>query len=115
MFLLVYHQPIFGFDADLQARVIALERLVGRFPFGYGAVLFHIVGFRLGCEQYVGVVVVGVSLGEVELVQAGTIRFRIGDHMVDLDAAVTVGRASTLGLVRRAALEVDGLARVWFQ
>lgn len=35
--------------------------------------------------------------------------------MVYLDAAVTIGRASTLGLVRLAALEVDGLARVRFQ
>lgn len=112
---LVYHQPIFGFDADLQTRIIALERLIERLPFGYGAILLHIVGFRLGREQNVRVIIVRVTLLEVELVQAGTIRFRIGDHMVDLDAAVTVGRASTLGLVGRAALEVDGLTRVWFQ
>ena len=115
MLLLVYHQPIFGFDADLQTSVIALECLIGWLPFGYGSVLFHVVGFRLGREQNVRVVIVRVTLLEVELVQAGTVRFRIGDHMVDLDAAVAVGRASTFGLVGRAALEVDGFTRVWFQ
>lgn len=47
MLLLVYHQPVFGFDADLQARVIALEGLIGWLPFGYSSVLFHVVGFRL--------------------------------------------------------------------
>lgn len=40
MLLLVYHQPILGFDADLQTRIIALEGLIGWLPFGYGAVLF---------------------------------------------------------------------------
>lgn len=35
--------------------------------------------------------------------------------MVYLDTTVTIGRASTFGLVGRAALEVDGLARVRFQ
>lgn len=37
MLLLVYHQPILGFDADLQTRIIALEGLIGWLPFGYGA------------------------------------------------------------------------------
>lgn len=115
MLLLVYHQPIFGFDADLQTSVIALECLIGWLPFGYGAILLHIVGFRLGRQQNVWVVIVRVALLEVELVQAGTVGFCICYDMVDLDAAVTIGCASTLRLVGRAALEVDGLARVRFQ
>lgn len=115
MLLLVYHQPILGFDADLQTRIIALECLIGWLPFGYGAILLHIVGFRLGREQNVRVVIVRVTLLEVELVQAGTVGFRICYDMVYLDTTVTIGRASTFGLVGRAALEVDGLARVRFQ